>query len=54
MERQVCALSKIKKKKNFRLMTTLKIIAIHNAFAYGSSEGGKGVSPKKISPFEQT
>ena len=35
-------------------MTTLKTIAIHNPFAYGSPEGGKGVSPKKISPFEQT
>ena len=45
---------KLKKKKKIRLMPTLKIIAVHNAFAYGSSEGGKGVSPKKISPFEQT
>ena len=35
-------------------MTTLKTIAIHNPFAYGSSEGGKGVSHKNIFPFEQT
>ena len=45
---------KLKKKLIFRSMTTLKTIAIHNPFAYGSSEGGKGVSHKNIFPFEQT